>query len=131
MKRTRSVTFDSQVSCSIPPTSSKRALKTLLKKDLQGLIIDVRYNPGGILDQAVKICDLFLEKGVIVSTAGRAVKSQRYEASSSNPLPKFPIVVMVNRFSASASEIVAACLQDHKRAIVFANAHSVKAVCRM
>ncbi|MEK6554308.1 MAG: S41 family peptidase [Bdellovibrionota bacterium] len=88
-------------------------------KGTKGLILDLRRNPGGLLDQAEKISDLFLEKGTIVSTVGRNKKDQeiRY-AKSEGTLPNFPIIVLVDEFSASASEIVAGALQDNKRALI-------------
>jgi carboxyl-terminal processing protease len=88
-------------------------------KATQGLIIDLRHNPGGLLDQAVKISDLFLEKGTIVSTVGRNKKDPEISyAKAEGTLPTFPIIVLVDEFSASASEIVAGALQDNKRALI-------------
>lgn len=89
-------------------------------RGFEGIIIDLRGNAGGLLDAAVGLCDLFVDKGRIVSTNGRHGKLRSsYEASSDIVVPKsIPMVILVNGFSASASEIVAACLQDHKRAIV-------------
>lgn len=96
------------------------ALKNLKKKqNLQGLILDLRNNPGGLLDQAVKVADLFLDKGVIVSTRGRQKDDQMvFEAHQNDAQNAFPMVVLVNGGSASGSEIVAGALQDHKRAII-------------
>jgi carboxyl-terminal processing protease len=96
------------------------ALKNLKKKqNLQGLILDLRNNPGGLLDQAVKVADLFLDKGVIVSTRGRQKDDQMvFEAHQNDAQNVFPMVVLVNGGSASGSEIVAGALQDHKRAII-------------
>jgi carboxyl-terminal processing protease len=86
---------------------------------IKGLIIDLRDNPGGLLDQAVKISDVWLNDGIIVYTQGRE-KSQRqdYFANAEGTQPDYPIVVLVNEGSASASEIVAGALQDHQRALV-------------
>jgi carboxyl-terminal processing protease len=86
---------------------------------LKGLIIDLRDNPGGLLDQAVKVADMWLSDGIIVYTQGRE-ESQRqdYLASADGTEPDYPIVVLVNEGSASASEIVAGALQDHQRALV-------------
>jgi carboxyl-terminal processing protease len=86
----------------------------------RGLVIDMRNNPGGLLEAAEKICDLFLPAGaVIVTTRGRDARvKQELRASGSGPYQDLPIVVLVNGLSASASEIVAACLQDHGRAKV-------------
>lgn len=87
--------------------------------DLRGLVLDLRNNPGGILNGAVGVSDAFLEDGLIVYTEGRLEDSQfRYQASPGDVLDGAPMVVLVNRGSASASEIVAGALQDHKRAVV-------------
>ena len=92
------------------------ALAWLQERDCRGLIVDLRNNPGGLLDAAREACDLFLEKGdLIVSTQRRKVREE-YRASGSGPYQKLPLVVLVNHYSASASEIVAACLQDHQHA---------------
>jgi carboxyl-terminal processing protease len=85
---------------------------------IQGLVIDLRNNPGGLLDQAVKVADRFLAKGVIVTTEARGKKPEVEEARGRDTEPDYPIVLLVNRGSASASEIVAGALQDHKRAVV-------------
>jgi carboxyl-terminal processing protease len=86
---------------------------------LTGLVLDLRGNPGGLLDQAVKIADLFLVDGVIVSTVGRGGKKLEEEsARQAGTWDDFPIVVLVNGGSASASEIVAGALQDHGRALI-------------
>jgi carboxyl-terminal processing protease len=86
---------------------------------LKGLVIDLRDNPGGLLDQAVKISDTWLGEGVIVYTQGReAAQRHDYMASADETEPDYPIVVLVNEGSASASEIVAGALQDHQRALV-------------
>jgi len=97
----------------------KDALDGLLEKEkIRGLVLDLRNNPGGLLDQAVKISDLFIKNGVIVSTKGRLENQNMvFEASDDNNY-KFPMVILVNGGSASASEIVAGALQDHKRAII-------------
>jgi carboxyl-terminal processing protease len=86
---------------------------------LKGFIIDLRNNPGGLLDQAISVSDSFLEKGEIVSTRGRnAEETQRFNARSGDLAKNKPVIVMINGGSASASEIVAGALQDHKRATV-------------
>lgn len=86
---------------------------------LAGLILDLRNNPGGLLEQAVAVTDLFLERGEIVSTRGREVESiQRFNADPGDEVAGLPIVVLVNGGSASASEIVAGALQEHDRAII-------------
>jgi carboxyl-terminal processing protease len=86
----------------------------------EAIIMDLRGNAGGLLDAAVGMCDLFVDQGRIVSTNGRNGKLRSsYEATPGIAVPKdIPMVVLINNFSASASEIVAACLQDHRRAIV-------------
>jgi carboxyl-terminal processing protease len=89
------------------------------KQGLKGLVLDLRNNPGGLLDQAVKVSDLFIDKGLIVYTDGRIrQQNMKFEATPNDPPRNYPIVVLVNEGSASASEIVAGALQDHKRAIV-------------
>ncbi len=89
------------------------------KEGLKGLILDLRNNPGGLLDQAVRVSDLFLEKGVIVSTAGRHKENKDIQyAHQAGTLKNMPIIALVNGSSASASEIVAGALQDHRRAVV-------------
>ena len=99
----------------------QNALKEIEKESggLLGLIIDLRNNPGGLLDQAVKVADEFIDSGLIVYIKGR-IKGQemKFEAHSDNGAHSYPIVAVVNQGSASASEIVAGALQDHKRAII-------------
>ena len=86
---------------------------------LKGYVIDLRNNPGGLLDQAIAVSDAFLERGEIVSTRGRlAEETQRFNARSGDMTKGKPIIVLINGGSASASEIVAGALQDHKRATV-------------
>lgn len=88
-------------------------------KPLQGLILDLRNNPGGLLDQAVAVADEFLDSGLIVYTGGRRENQQmRFEATKNASPHPYPIIVLVNGGSASASEIVAGALQDHRRAVV-------------
>jgi len=99
------------------------AALTTLKADsggtLTGLVLDLRGNPGGLLDQAVKVSDLFLDGGVIVSTVGRSGKKLEEEvAREAGTWDNFPMVALVNGGSASASEIVAGALQDHGRALL-------------
>ncbi len=98
----------------------KEALEELEKEEeLKGLLIDVRSNPGGLLDQAVKVSDIFLDEGMIVFTKGRLEdQNMEFKAHKNGKDYAFPIVVLVNEGSASASEIVAGALQDHNRAIV-------------
>ena len=98
---------------------SIKRIKKELGQNEKGYILDLRSNPGGLLDQAVKVTDLFLEKGEIVSTRGREKKDiKRYNAKSGDLINKKPLVIIINGGSASAAEIVAGALQDHKRAIV-------------
>jgi len=86
---------------------------------LKGYIVDLRNNPGGLLDQAISVSDTFLERGEVVSTRGRnADETQRYNAQAGDQADGKPIIVLVNGGSASASEIVAGALQDHKRATI-------------
>jgi carboxyl-terminal processing protease len=99
----------------------EQALTTLKKQGMQGLVLDLRWNPGGLLDQAVDVCEKFLPRGqLIVSTEGRnaAQNSRRMANGRGDELHGMPIVVLINLGSASASEIVAGCLQDLKRGIV-------------
>ncbi len=86
---------------------------------LKGLILDLRYNPGGLLDQAVSVSDLFLESGLIVYTDGRRPEEKtEYRARKEGTFEGFPMIVLINGGSASAAEIVSGALQDNKRAIV-------------
>ncbi|MGE0080576.1 MAG: S41 family peptidase [Thiohalomonadaceae bacterium] len=98
------------------------AVESLVKESkgtLRGLVLDLRNNPGGVLGAAVSVSDAFLQKGTIVYTEGRAKDSElRFNATPDDVLDGAPIVVLVNGGSASASEIVAGALQDHKRAII-------------
>ena len=90
-----------------------------LGDELIGYVLDLRNNPGGLLDQAIAVSDAFLEKGEVVSTRGRtADDSSRFNAESGDLAGGLPIVVLINGGSASASEIVAGALQDHGRAII-------------
>jgi carboxyl-terminal processing protease len=97
----------------------KRALKEAREQGMKGLILDLRFNPGGLLESAIEVSDLFLKTSqTIVSVRGRNVRSQEWKATGRGPCQDVPLVVLVNRHSASASEIVAAALQDHKRAVI-------------
>jgi carboxyl-terminal processing protease len=96
----------------------KKALSELKSEGMKGLILDLRDNPGGLLGAAVEISDLFVDDGKIVSTKGRNTVGKVYEAQKEGTYDDFPMVVLVNQNSASAAEIVSACLQDHDRAIV-------------
>ncbi len=96
------------------------AIKKIEKENkIKGYVLDIRSNPGGLLTQAVKVTDIFLERGEIVSTRGRDKKDiRRYRAKKSDRINGKPLVVIIDSGSASASEIVAGALQDHKRAII-------------
>lgn len=106
-------------------------------KNIKGLILDLRRNPGGLLDQAVQISNLFLDKGTIVSTIGRdKSKKEVTEAKAKDGIyTGFPIIVLINEYSASASEIVAGALKDNKRALIMGKRSfgkgSVQSVVRM
>ncbi len=100
-------------------TELRAAIEGLLQQGMKGLVLDLRSNPGGLLRGAVEVCDMFLSQGRIVSTRSRdAAQLESYDAKASGTLPPFPLAILINGSSASASEIVAACLQDHQRAIV-------------
>jgi carboxyl-terminal processing protease len=100
----------------------RKTVEQLQKDGIRGLVLDLRNNPGGLLRAAVEISDLFLTEGRIVSTKGRNQKEDVYDAKEAGtlllPEKDYPMAVLVNRYSASASEIVSAALQDHKRAVV-------------
>jgi carboxyl-terminal processing protease len=96
----------------------KKALDELKSRKMRGLILDLRNNPGGLLTAAIDISDLFVADGKIVSTQGRNTPERVWEAKKDGKYEDFPLAVLVNRYSASASEILAACLQDHQRAVI-------------
>jgi carboxyl-terminal processing protease len=100
----------------------RRALdeaRTALKGDLRGLVLDLRNDPGGLLDQAVRVADTFLSSGIIVTTEGRNRRTVEVEkAHEKDTEPNYPLIVLVNKGTASASEIVAGALQDHRRAVI-------------
>ncbi len=99
--------------------SSLQKLRSDAKGSLAGYVLDLRNNPGGLLNQAVAVSDAFLERGEIVSTRGRkADQTQRFNAKAGDLAEGLPIVVLINGGSASASEIVAGALQDHRRAVL-------------
>ena len=103
-------------------SSTRAAIETLIKENknnLKGLVLDLRDNPGGVLSGAVGVSDVFLTTGNIVYTEGRVADAvMRYDATPDDLLEGAPLVVLVNQGSASASEIVAGALQDHKRALI-------------
>lgn len=93
-------------------------LEQLRADGMRGLILDLRFNPGGLLTSAIEASDLFISEGRIVSTKGRNSPERAWDAKKEGTFEGFAMVVLVNRYSASASEIVSACLQDHKRAVI-------------
>jgi carboxyl-terminal processing protease len=95
----------------------RAALEELQARGMKGLIFDLRNAPGGLLDGAVAISDLFVESGRIVTVKGRSGET-KYDAKPEDTFTGFPIALLVNRNTASAAEIVAACLQDHQRAVL-------------
>jgi carboxyl-terminal processing protease len=100
----------------------RSALTELQKEAARGLILDLRTNPGGLLRSAVEICRMFLTDGRIVSTSGRNHQEEIYDAKPDGsflvPTKDYPVAILIDHLSASASEIVAAALQDHKRAVI-------------
>jgi carboxyl-terminal processing protease len=96
----------------------KDALDELTREGMKGLIVDLRDDPGGLLSSAVEIADMFIDDGKIVSTRGRNTAEKTFEAHKEGTYSGFPITVLINHNSASASEILAACLQDHGKAVV-------------
>ena len=108
----RVTSFDKKVADSVEKELSQM-------KTVNGIILDLRNNPGGLLDQAVELVDMFVDKGIIVSQKGRAAEENViYNASGKAKYKNIPMVVLVNGGSASASEIVSGALQDHKRAVL-------------
>ena len=92
--------------------------------DLKGLILDLRQNPGGLLNEGVGVADKFLRKGqLIVSHHGRSSPEKRYTAAHGNGGKEYPLVVLVNRGTASAAEIVAGAIQDHDRGLIVGRNH--------
>src|SRR5229473_987124 len=113
----RITTFNEQTDTGL--NNAMKNLKQQAGNKLVGVILDLRNNPGGLLDQAVAVSDAFLDKGEIVSTRGRRSEdAQRYNARPGDIAAGLPVAVLINGGSASASEIVAGALQDHHRAIL-------------
>ncbi|HZH26591.1 MAG TPA: S41 family peptidase [Azospirillaceae bacterium] len=113
----RVTTFNEQTTSGLERAVTR--IKEQLGDKLQGFVLDLRNNPGGLLDQAVSVSDAFLNQGEIVSTRGRNPEDgQRYNARPGDITGGLPLVVLVNGGSASASEIVAGALQDHRRGII-------------
>ncbi|MDA7977270.1 MAG: S41 family peptidase [Pirellulales bacterium] len=96
----------------------RRAVAKLKADGMKGLIIDLRFNPGGLLASAIDVCDMFISSGRIVSTRNRNGQEQTWDAHSFGTFEDFPMAVLVNGYSASASEVVSGCLQDHNRAVI-------------
>jgi carboxyl-terminal processing protease len=101
-----------------PASAGNPARPGLIDSGMKGMILDLRFNPGGLLDQAVKVVNLFVKEGVIVTTRGRARPEQVERANGEGTLPNFPMVVLVNDLSASAAEIVSGSLKDNRRALI-------------
>jgi carboxyl-terminal processing protease len=113
----RITTFNEQTEVGVAREIAK--MREELGDSMLGLVLDLRRNPGGLLDQAIKVSDAFLERGEIVSTRGRDDDdAQRFNAKPGDLINGLPMVVLINGGSASASEIVAGALQDHRRAII-------------
>ncbi len=96
----------------------KAALEKLGSQEMKALVLDLRSNPGGLMESSIEIADLFLDSGAIVSMKGRAVNERKWNAKKSNTITDVPLAVLVNRQSASASEVLSACLQDNHRATI-------------
>ena len=96
----------------------KAVMEQIGEKEPKGFVLDLRNNPGGLLSEAISVTDLFLDQGEIVSTRDREGKGERYKAIKGDIAEGKPLVILINAGSASASEIVAGALQDHRRAIV-------------
>jgi carboxyl-terminal processing protease len=100
----------------------RKVLEELKKEGLRGLILDLRFNPGGLLRSAVDVSRMFIDQGRIVTTRGRNHEEEAFDADGKSallvPAKDYPIAVLINKYSASASEIVAAALQDHTRAVI-------------
>jgi len=109
----RVASFDQKVASDVAKEIKKMQAST------KGIVLDLRNNPGGLLDQAVDLVDLFVDEGIVVSQKGRKKSDEKtYSASKSATITNVPMVVLINGGSASASEIVSGALQDHKRAVL-------------
>ncbi|MBM4080133.1 MAG: S41 family peptidase [Planctomycetes bacterium] len=99
--------------------SLDEAVKKLEKEGMKALVLDLRFNPGGLLSSAIEVADLFIDKGIIVATKGRkSAQNDTHDAKSKGTYRNFPMVVLINKGSASASEIVAGAIRDHKRGLL-------------
>ena len=115
----RVTTFNEQTTPNIKKGIKEKINELSGKDNVSGFIIDLRNNPGGLLSEAISVSDMFLNQGEIVSTRGRNNgQAKRYSASKGDLAENKPIIVLINGGSASASEIVAGALQDHKRAVI-------------
>jgi carboxyl-terminal processing protease len=115
----RVTTFNEQTTPNIKKGIKEKIEELSGKDNVSGFIIDLRNNPGGLLSEAISVSDMFLNQGEIVSTRGRNNgQAKRYSASKGDLAENKPIIVLINGGSASASEIVAGALQDHKRAVI-------------
>ena len=115
----RVTTFNEQTTPNIKKGIKEKIDELSGKDNVSGFIIDLRNNPGGLLSEAISVSDMFLNQGEIVSTRGRnSGQAKRYSASKGDLAENKPIIVLINGGSASASEIVAGALQDHKRAVI-------------
>ena len=113
----------------LTPSELKTALEDLTSRQLRALILDLRDNPGGSLSEAVTIADLFIEEGRILTVKSRT-EEKVYNAKAEGTYSAFPMAVLINRGTASAAEIIAACLQDHQRAIVIGERTFGQAIVR-
>jgi carboxyl-terminal processing protease len=113
----RITTFNQQTMTGLE--AAMQEIKAEVGSELRGYVLDLRNNPGGLLDQAIEVSDAFIDQGEIVSTRGRELdNAQRFNAKTGDLAEGLPVIVLINGGSASASEIVAGALQDHRRAIV-------------
>ena len=113
----RITTFNQQTMTGLE--AAIQEIKAEVGSELRGYVLDLRNNPGGLLDQAIEVSDAFIDQGEIVSTRGRELdNAQRFNAKTGDLAEGLPVIVLINGGSASASEIVAGALQDHRRAIV-------------
>lgn len=94
------------------------ALEELMAANMKALVLDLRSNPGGLMESAIEISDMFLDSGAIVSMKGRVVPERKWSAKRGDDIANLPLTVLLNRQSASASEVLSACLQDNNRAVI-------------
>lgn len=114
----RITTFNDQTTSGLNDELAKGIKELGGIENLEGVVLDLRNNPGGLLNEAISVSDSFLDKGEIVSTRGRSGNGERYNAKPGDLINGKPIVILINGGTASASEIVSGALQDHRRAIV-------------